>query len=74
MDKNEQIIADLRRWFDEFAVALEEWESWLNRVELAYVTGEFKNLTLLEGESESIQNNLATARESRRSLARSSDG
>jgi len=68
MEKPAKISAELRLWLDEFAIALENWEGWLNRVEQAYVTGEFESLHLLEGESESIQQGLIAARESRAGL------
>lgn len=68
MEKPAQVIVDLRAWFDEFTTALENWEWWLNRVEQAYVTGEFERLNQLEGESESIQRGLAAARDSRTRL------
>ena len=68
MKKRSQIVASMQAWFDEFGNALEAWESWLTRVEQAYVTGEFEKLNELEGESESIQAGLAEARDSRARL------
>lgn len=68
MEKRSKIVASLQAWFEEFGNALESWESWLARVEQAYVTGEFEKLNALEGESESIQIGLTEARQSRARL------
>lgn len=68
MEKNGLIVTDLKTWLDGFSLALENWEDWLNRVEQAYFTGEFTNLTRLEEESPSIQLGLKNARESRARL------
>ncbi len=74
MEKNPKIIESLRNWFDEFAAALEDWESWLARVEQAYVTGEYEKLHQLEDESKSIQQGLAAARQSRSQLIELANG
>ena len=54
MEKHSTMTSTLRAWFNEFGSALDGWESWLARVEQAYVTGEFQKLQDLEGESEAI--------------------
>jgi hypothetical protein len=68
MDQHLTILTDLRTWLVDFADSLDQWETWLTRVEQAYLTGEYEKLQELEGESEAIQDRLADARESRRLL------
>jgi hypothetical protein len=68
MDEHSTILADLGTWLVEFTASLDAWESWLTRVEQAYLTGEFEKLLALEAESDAIQGRLADARASRQQL------
>ncbi len=68
MTQQNAIVDKVVAWLDRFGQALDNWESWLVQIEVAYLAGNFDQLIELESVGLVIQSDLTDAQKERAEL------